>query len=168
MIRMGVRDRPSFRRRSGGRELEAACPRGRWGGWEQPRRSRDGPGLPDGPGAVSETRRYTRETGVVTPPEVPPARTRWIWAGLRCVPGRESAGGELLAGSCRSGLGGHGEGLRRSRDDAAGVEPGASLVDRIPVNVGTARSRSRPRLRPGGEGGIGTTPAEGAGGAEPS
>jgi hypothetical protein len=39
-----------------------------------------------------------------------------------------------------------------SRDDAAGVEPGASLVDRTPVNVGTARGRSLRRLRPGGQG----------------
>jgi len=34
-------------------------------------------------------------------------------------------GGELLVGYESSGLGGHGEGLRRSRGDAAGVEPGA-------------------------------------------
>jgi hypothetical protein len=36
-----------------------------------------------------------------------------------------------------AGLGGHGEGLRRSRDDAAGVQPGADPVDRKSVNVGT-------------------------------
>jgi len=30
-------------------------------------------------------------------------------------------GGELLVGSFQSGSGGHGEGLRRSRGDAAGV-----------------------------------------------
>jgi len=34
---------------------------------------------------------------------------------------RFHAGGELLTGSRRSGLGGHGECLRRSRGDAAGV-----------------------------------------------
>jgi hypothetical protein len=38
-----------------------------------------------------------------------------------------------------SGLGGHGEGLRRSRDEAAGAKPGASPVDRNAVNVGTAQ-----------------------------
>lgn len=32
---------------------------------------------------------------------------------------------------------GHGEGLRRSRDEAAGAKPGASPVDRNAVNVGT-------------------------------
>ncbi len=36
-----------------------------------------------------------------------------------------------------SGLGGHGEGLRRSRDEAAGAKPGTSPVDRDAVNVGT-------------------------------
>ena len=40
---------------------------GRRGGREQPRQSRVGPVLPDGPGAVSETGRYTRGTGFVTP-----------------------------------------------------------------------------------------------------
>ena len=38
---------------------------------------------------------------------------------------------------CSLGPGGHGEGLRRSRGDAAGLEPGASPVDRATVNVGT-------------------------------
>jgi len=37
-----------------------------------------------------------------------------------------------------SGLGGHGEGPRRNRDDAAGAKPGTSPVDRNAVNVGTA------------------------------
>jgi hypothetical protein len=35
--------------------------------------------------------------------------------------------------------GGHVEGLRRRRGDAAGVELGASLADRCLVNVGTIR-----------------------------
>lgn len=34
-----------------------------------------------------------------------------------------------------SGLGGHGEGLRRSRDEAAGAKPGTKPVDRNAVNV---------------------------------
>src|SRR4051794_31278261 len=55
---------PSPRRRSGGVKLEAAWAGGRRGGWEQPRQSCVGPELPDGTGAVSETRRYTRGTGV--------------------------------------------------------------------------------------------------------
>jgi hypothetical protein len=37
--------------------------------------------------------------------------------------------------------GGHGEGLRRSRGDAAGTKLGISLVDRYIVNVGTIRGR---------------------------
>jgi transposase len=74
-------ERPSsIRRRSGGLKLGAVVPEGRRERREQPRQSRDGPALPDGPGTVSETGRYTRETGVVTPLEVAPARTRWIWA----------------------------------------------------------------------------------------
>jgi len=83
---MEVRDRPSARCRSSGLELEAAWSGDRRGGREQPRQSRVGLALPDGPGAVSETGRYTRGTGVVTPLEVPPAQTRWIRAGLRCAP----------------------------------------------------------------------------------
>src|SRR2546426_376366 len=54
---------------------------GRWGGREQPRQSRAGSVLPDGPGAVSETGRYTRGTGAVTPLEHVPAQIRWIRAG---------------------------------------------------------------------------------------
>ena len=64
----------------------------RRGGREQPRRSRVGLVLPDGPGAVSETGRYTRETGVVTPLETTPAQTRWIRAGSRRVPAPVRAG----------------------------------------------------------------------------
>jgi hypothetical protein len=56
------------------------------------------------------------------------------------------SGGELPAGCPRSGSGGHGEGLRRSHGEAAGVKPGASLVNRTAVNAGTARG-SFHRLR---------------------
>src|SRR5580704_7204239 len=66
------------------------------GGREQPRRSRFGLVLPDGPGAVSETGRYTRETGVVAPLEATPAQTRWIRAGSRRVPGCGWVSGDLL------------------------------------------------------------------------
>ena len=41
-------------------------PGGAGKGGKQPRRSQDGPELPDGPGLVSETRRRTRETSVIT------------------------------------------------------------------------------------------------------
>ena len=86
LFRMEVRDRPSPRRRSGRVKLEAAGAGGRRGRQEQPRQSRAGSVLPDGPGPVSETGRYTRETGVVTPLEQAPALTRWIRAGMRCAP----------------------------------------------------------------------------------
>src|SRR6476660_292301 len=86
LFRMEVRDRPSPRRRSGGVKVEAVGAGGRRGWREQPRQSRVGLVLPDGPGAVSKTGRYTRGTGCVTPLDVPPALTRWMRAGLRCAP----------------------------------------------------------------------------------
>jgi hypothetical protein len=49
----------------------------------------------------------------------------------------------------------------------AGVEPGASLVDRMTVNVGTTLVRSRRARLPGGSVGIGATSTDGPGGAEP-
>jgi hypothetical protein len=42
--------------------------------------------------------------------------------------------------------GGHGEGLRRSRGDAAGTELDISLVDRRIVNVGTLCGRPTGRV----------------------
>lgn len=75
--------------------------------------------------------------------------TRWIGAGLRCVPIAGMGWGTLCRGGM-SRLGGHGEGLRRSHGDAAGVKPGASPVDRMTVNVGTARDRSLLSSQPEG------------------
>jgi hypothetical protein len=53
-----------------------------------------------------------------------------------------------------SGLGGHGECLRRSRDETAGAKPGAKPVDRNAVNVGTVHVAVRgdrvSQVRPGG------------------
>ena len=142
-------ERPSSPgRRSGWVKLEAVVPADRWGRREQPRQSRVGPGLPDGPGPVSETGRYTQGTGVVTPLQATPAPTRWMWAGSRCRPAA-AGGGELSVRVCSLGPGGHGEGLRRSRGDAAGVEPGASPVDRTAVNVGTLHARSCTHLPAG-------------------
>src|SRR5215207_7357527 len=130
-------ERPSSPcRRSGGVKLEAAVPGDRRGRGEQPRQSRVG-AAPDGSGLVCETGRYTRGTGVVTRLQATPAATRWTWAGWTCRPAPRFLGGELLVWSCSFGLGGHGEGLRRNRSDAAVVEPGASPVDRTAVNVGT-------------------------------
>jgi hypothetical protein len=61
--------------------------------------------------------------------------------------------------------GGHGEGLRRNRGDAAGAKLDAKLIDRFAVNTGTIRCRSR---CPGSvrAGGIGASSAEDPDGAE--
>src|SRR5216683_1969690 len=104
---MEVKDRPLCRRRSGGIKLEAARPGGRREGREQPRQSRAGSALPDGPGAVSETGRYTQGTGVVTPLE-PLASSNPVDSGWRRAPARHM-GGKLRAGCLGSGPGGHGE-----------------------------------------------------------
>ena len=58
------------------------------------------------------------------------------WYAARNLPSCVDGGGTLRR-FLIAGLGGHGEGLRRSRDDAAGVQPGADPVDRRSVNVGT-------------------------------
>ncbi|QIZ37056.1 hypothetical protein FDZ84_23415 [Saccharopolyspora sp. ASAGF58] len=83
-LRTEVKDRSLPRRRSGGVKLEEVQSGDRRGGWEHPRQSRVGSGLPDGPGVVSKTGRYTRGTGFVTPLNHVPALTRWIRAGLWC------------------------------------------------------------------------------------
>jgi len=106
--------------------------------------------------------RYSRGTGWVTPFEVEPAQTRWIWAGWRRGSARHDGRG-LLSGRCGSGMGGRGEGLRRGRGDAAGVKPGAGPADRSAVNVGTARAGSVPFLPARGAGRVGAMPAEGRG-----
>ena len=83
---------------------------------------------------------------------------------LSCVDGGGTPGRFL-----KSGLGGHGEGLRRSRDDAAGVQPGADPVDRKSVNVGTvhvAFHRARPARTE--RGGLVRRLLKGVCGAEPS
>ena len=67
------------------------------------------------------------------------------------------AGGELSERWYVSGPADRGEGLRRSHDDAAGVKPDASPVNRTTVNVGTIRI-PLPALV-----GIGALPAKGCG-----
>jgi len=74
--------------------------------------------------------------------------------------------GELRAGSLTPGSGGHGECLRRSRGEAAGVQPGAYSVNRMPVNVGTIRVCSPLPFSARARHGIGAMPTEGVGGAE--
>ena len=65
-------------------------------------RDKVGSGLPDGSGPVSETERYTRGTGVVTPLDTWPALTRWMWAGVRCAPAVPVISG--VVGNSRLGL----------------------------------------------------------------
>ena len=48
--------------------------------------------------------------------------------------------GELPSRRVGVGPGGHGDVLRGSRGEAAGIELGSSFVERITVNAGTARS----------------------------
>ena len=61
------------------------------------------------------------------------------WVAVRTRTAREGAARGTPGKVLVSGLGGHGEGLRRSRDEAAGAKPGTSPVDRDAVNVGTAQ-----------------------------
>jgi hypothetical protein len=89
---------------------------------------------------VSETGRHTRGTGVEASEDLVQLKP----GGYGLVSGAYLAAevvvvGELPGGCHRPGSGGRGEGLRRSRDEAAGVKPGASPVNRMTVNAGTAR-----------------------------
>src|SRR5689334_25048432 len=95
---------PSQRRGEAGGSLSRGSP-GRVGAAST---SRVGLVLPDGPGAVSETGRYTRGTGCVTPLDVPPALTRRIRAGLRCAPALHDGRG-TSGKVCEAGPEGHGE-----------------------------------------------------------
>src|SRR6478736_4127490 len=56
----------------------------------------------------------------------------------RCAPVPVDRGGELPGSHVGGGPGGHGDVLRGSRGEAAGIELGSSFVERITVNAGTA------------------------------
>ena len=56
----------------------------------------------------------------------------------RCVPVPVDRDGELPGSHVGDGSGGHGDVLRGSRGEAAGIELGSSFVERITVNAGTA------------------------------
>ena len=75
-----------------------------------------------------------------------PVDSGW-WAARTRLSPRVGDGRGTPGRFLKAGLGGHGEGLRRSRDDAAGVQPGADPVDRRCVNVGTVHVAFR-RHRP--------------------
>lgn len=90
------------------------------------------------------------------------------WYAVRTPPSCSDGGG-TLGRFLIAGLGGHGEGLRRSRDDAAGVQPGADPVDRRSVNVGTVHVAFRERRPAGADGrGLARRLLKGVCGAEPS
>src|SRR5699024_12321674 len=93
-----------------------------------------------GHAVVSETGRYTKGTGVIKPPKISPARTRWIRAGMRYVPE-----GACLRGTpepvFEGGQGGLGECLRRSQGDAAGGRPEAAPDGRGTGKGGSAGDR---------------------------
>ena len=84
---------------------------------------------------------------------------------MRCTPdamvGRLPVPGEV------AGQGGHEEGLRRTRGEAAGAKLGTYPVDRCAVNVGTIPGRPR---RPASQvgGGQARRRLSGRDGAEPS
>ena len=95
--RQGAPDRPHAVPDGGGRpsisspsqrwgEAGGSLSRGSPGKAGRPRQSRAGSALPDRLGPVSETGRYKRGTGCVTPLQQAPALTRWMWAGWRGVP----------------------------------------------------------------------------------
>src|SRR5215472_9804674 len=86
-------------------------------------------------------KRSTRGTGAITPFKLVTGSNLADGGRVRCFPAglgyrRESSGLVLLAG-----LGGHGEGLRRTCGDAAGAEPGSSFSKRAAVNTGTTSLR---------------------------
>jgi hypothetical protein len=81
--------------------------------------------------------------------------------GRGAVRGREAWTLDSEAGlACR--WGGHGEGLRRSRGEAAGAKLDAKLIDRFAVNTGTIPHRSH-GSGPTRVGGIDASSVEGAG-----
>ena len=81
------------------------------------------------------------------------------WGGAHSRP---ATGGELPGRLVDVGSGGHGEGLRGSRGDAAGTELGSSFVERIAVNTGTVPGSARP-ARPADGGRLGPSSTDRAG-----
>ena len=117
--------------------------------WEQPDLGGTGLGgsSSDNDGTVWHCQthrvRQARRNGVrmqkpmVEPPKgVPRLETWWIRAGQQCTPS-PLLGWATPMPVCERSAGGHGEGLRRSRGEAAGEELGAYPVERLMVNVGT-------------------------------
>jgi hypothetical protein len=122
-------------------------------GREQPRQRRDGSAPPDDPGPASKTGRCTSaETSGGTPSS----------EANRLEPGGSGPGGSAReaaeprptdsGGRSYRRPGGHDEGLRRSRGEAAGEELGTTPVNRSAVNVGTTSGPPSPPVSQAGGG----------------
>ena len=127
------------------------------------------------PGRVGTARRrgsgqrdekvYTRNQ-CLTPLNGPPAQIWRIWAGRGAYPTplRCAVAGNFWS-RCDNRPGGHGEDLRCSRGDAAGVELDASLVDRVRDERGNRPvSPSLPCSQHGGRAGASSADGTGRGG----
>src|SRR4030095_5793109 len=82
-------------------------------------------------------RKGVREEPAFTSLKFAPARTWRIGAGCGAHPLSGIGMRGTLGWLTRACPGGHEEGLRRTRGDAAGTESGSSSVERITVNTGT-------------------------------
>jgi hypothetical protein len=146
--RVGCKD-PPVACRSRPLKLEAARPRRCVAGWEQPRQRRDGSAPPDGLGPASKTERCTSAETSGGTPSTGCAGSNLVDQGRSAVHAHRVAVGDSRQ-VWEAVPGGHGEGLRRSRGEAAGEELGTDPVDRSVVNVGTVvESPSCRPARPG-------------------
>ena len=121
---------------------------------------RDGSALSDGPGSASSEEKVYARNHCLMPRN---SSTRLKSDGYGPGVQRVTIGGEVRMVNSEAGQcvrwGGHGEGLRRNRGDAAGVQVGTSLLDRFGRERGNhprspnRRAASSPRA--------GSLPAEG-------
>jgi len=128
-------------------------------GGKRPRQSHDVSALPDDAGVASVAERHTRGTGVLRlskthrlePGGSGPEATRTR------LPHR---GGGELPGLSASGWGGRGDVLRGSHGDVAGVESGASSVERSTSEHGNRPWSAPVTTRPAWPPGLGTPSAD--------
>ena len=151
MYRVGGERTPPLACRSRSLKLGAARAWGRRRGWEQPRQRRDGSVPPDGPGPASETGRCKRSLNQWVKLLNQHAGSNLVDVGRSAVHDHHLWVVDSEAGSERR-WGGHGEGLRRTRGEAAGAKLDASPVDRCMVNVGTISGSPSPSSSQGGGG----------------
>jgi hypothetical protein len=87
------------------------------------------------PGSGKQDEKVYERNQRQSPVSLMPAPTWWIWAGMQRTPLERRRRLRSRLVRCRPG--GHGEGLRRTRGEAAGAQLDTSLVDRLVVNAGT-------------------------------